>query len=298
MEDGGKLENCEMPFEARKFYNNSYYIYYTLKGDREKQYEFSQKSLKLLESNPHQIAENPYTYLSCLNNLLVVQLMMRKDEELPAYIEKMRTLAESLVGKKTQQFELMTFRYTVPLELEYYWARGEFQRAIKIIPSVEAGMKKFGKNITVRFRLFVSVIISRIYFGAGEYSTALRWLNTILNNSEIKIISRDDLYSFAKIFNLIIHYELGNRELVESAVRSTYRFLYKKERLFKTETFILNFIRKYSFVHNNEEMAAAFADLREQLLPLKEDTYEKNAFTPFDYVKWLEKKIDVLRKGG
>ena len=81
-----------------------------------------------------------------------------------------------------------------------------------------------------------------IYFGSGHYALAASSINKILNDTDENI--RQDIYAFARILNLIIHYELGNRELLEYIVKSTYRFLHRRNRLYKSEQLIVAFVQK------------------------------------------------------
>jgi hypothetical protein len=55
----------------------------------------------------------------------------------------------------------------------------------------------------------------------------------------------------------------------------------------------LNFIRKKMpdiFTPQDEE--AAFIELRKDFVELSEDPYEKKAFEYFDYISWLDSKIE------
>jgi len=42
---------------------------------------------------------------------------------------------------------------------------------------------------------------------------------------------------------------------------------------------------------------AAFRDLRDQLLPLQHNPYERRAFMYFDIISWLESKLEHRRVG-
>ena len=57
-------------------------------------------------------------------------------------------------------------------------------------------------------------------------------------------VERKDLQSLARILNLIIHYELGNTVLLDSLLRSTYRYLNKENRLSEIEKKFINFFKE------------------------------------------------------
>ena len=83
-------------------------------------------------------------------------------------------------------------------------------------------------------RLGLFYNLAYIHFGAKKYEAALDWINELLNDPDLK--TREDIHSFGQILNLFIHYELGNDKLLEYIVKSTYRFLLKRKRLFKVES--------------------------------------------------------------
>nr|MBA3705747.1 hypothetical protein [Bacteroidota bacterium] len=132
--------------------------------------------------------------------------------------------------------------------------------------------------------------IAYLFFGSGEYTKALFWLNKILNSSEID--ARQDILSFSRILNLIIHYELGNNDVLEYTVKSTYRFLYTRNRLYEFETILLNFIRKLPKSFKPVELIQSFSELRKELITLSENSFEKKALEYLDLISWLESKIN------
>jgi hypothetical protein len=54
--------------------------------------------------------------------------------------------------------------------------------------------------------------------GGNEMNKALFWLNKVLNDNEPTL--RQDIFTYARLFNLVVHYELGNFDLLEYIVRS------------------------------------------------------------------------------
>ena len=92
---------------------------------------------------------------------------------------------------------------------------------------------------------------------------------------------------------MILHFELGNTDILEYLVKSTYRFLYKRKHLYKFETSILNFIRKKLPKTNSEkELITIFKDLKTELGKITKDPFEKKALDYFDFISWLESKIE------
>ena len=96
---------------------------------------------------------------------------------------------------------------------------------------------------------------------------------------------------FSRILSLICHYELGHRDLIDYHVRSTYRYLAKRETLQQFHKFILSFLKNLGPNLTQEVIKQEFKHLLEQLAPLETNPYEKRAFIYFDIISWLEGKI-------
>ena len=93
---------------------------------------------------------------------------------------------------------------------------------------------------------------------------------------------------------MISHYELGNYELIDYYIRSTYRFLLKKEDLHQFQRRILAFIKKLDGYIRSDELDQSFKKLLEDLRVMEKDEFENRAFIYFDIISWLESKIQHI----
>jgi hypothetical protein len=90
---------------------------------------------------------------------------------------------------------------------------------------------------------------------------------------------------------LIAHYELGNAQLVEYQVKSVYRFLAKMEDTGLVQKEIFRFLRRIPRMRE-AEVRVEFIYLKEKLLKLESDPYERRPFLYLDIISWLESKIE------
>ena len=93
--------------------------------------------------------------------------------------------------------------------------------------------------------------------------------------------------------SLLVHYEMGKFDLLEYSVVSTYRYLLKRNRLYKVENIILDYIRKKApLIDSEKKQLEAFIDLKDALITAtKNDPFENRALEYFDLIAWLESKI-------
>ena len=103
-------------------------------------------------------------------------------------------------------------------------------------------MEEMGERLHKEHELEFHFALARVHFGGGEMNKALFWLNKVLNDNEPTL--RQDIFTYARLFNLVIHYELGNFDLLEYIVRSTQRFLSRRHRANQMEISLIEHIKK------------------------------------------------------
>ncbi|MBI2270878.1 MAG: hypothetical protein HYU69_11085 [Bacteroidetes bacterium] len=92
---------------------------------------------------------------------------------------------------------------------------------------------------------------------------------------------------------MIVQFELNDLDALPYTIRSTYRSLLKGERLYKFENAILQFLRKdLPKADHKSELIHAFKKLSGIIREISKDPFEKNAMGEFDFISWLESKIE------
>jgi hypothetical protein len=89
---------------------------------------------------------------------------------------------------------------------------------------------------------------------------------------------------------LISHYELGNDAILDSQVKSVYRFMSKMKRLSTVENEIFSFLR-LSLTMGRGEMRQGFLRLYKKLKLLENNNLESRSFIYLDVLSWLQSKI-------
>ena len=167
---------------------------------------------------------------------------------------------------------------------------GEFTSGTRIVRKLENELENFIPILDHHTVLIFYYKIACLYFGANNFKTAIKWLNKIINEREVAL--REDIHSFSRILRLISYFELGDEELIEYSIKSTYRFLLKKGTLQQYHNLILSFLKNAKHLSSKQKQIAAFSKLKNQMLELKTSRYEKRAFIYFDIISWLESRIE------
>lgn len=74
-------------------------------------------------------------------------------------------------------------------------------------------------------------------------------------------------------------------------VTDTKRFLRQEKKLFPLENAVMNGIRHLPDKINEREMLNALKKLKENLVAIRKNPFERNAMSSFDFVGWIEEKL-------
>ena len=287
-----KKGNAIGDFHSKRMYYNTMYWLYMQEVNPGKAYFFAKKALEQIESHPEIMNDEPRYYIGNLQNLFFSVLFLEKFDEALQITMKLKSLSENIKNNNEKEyFRFTLFWLSTRFELHVYDRKADFEAALSIVGKLERGMLEMKKKIEdVAGGISYITIIAQLYFSVNNFKKCQEWLNKILNNPGIE---RDDLFGFAKIIYLIVYYESGKEFYLESLVKSTYRYLLKKEKVYQFENVFMKFIRKiYSNSFKTSQLKKAFKELKEQFIELSKDTHEKIAFEYFDFIAWTESKIE------
>jgi hypothetical protein len=282
------LEKEPSGYEEKYFFHHNWMRYYHRTRDYKKCCYHQEQLIKHFESRPDMLVEYKTEYMFELNGLVVAHsqnLDLKKSKE---------ALAKLIQMQQWNLFppEKITLIDTTLIALSnimHGFFSINFEEVLQIAKQAEDLLKT--ENASSYHKAFLFLNLAKIYICTGDFEKALQWNNTILNEAPEN--KRDDFNVLAWIFNLIIHYELGNYDLLPSLIRSTYNFLEKRERLYKIENLILEFLRdRLPAINSRKELIILFKDLKSEFEKIIKDSFEAKAFEYFDFVIWLQSKIE------
>lgn len=250
-----------------------------------------QQVKQILDDNPALKRDLIKRYVRTIYNLIKIHIERKEFRSAFKLIASLREYAEN---DKQSSIDIQTriFRASYMAELDIFDKLGEYEEGLKTVKEIEDKLisleSKFNKEHLIAFYLKFSVI----YFGVGDFNKSLLWINKILNDNE-KLL-RQDLYAYARLINLIVHYELSNFDLIEYLIKSTQRFLNKKNRDFELEKAIIQYVRKLSKVSSAEKQEEIFRAFRTKLEELFEDPNNRILLKYFDFLSWVDSKIDSI----
>lgn len=275
-------------YEEKYFYHGLWRIYYRVNDNNKMLNYHAEKYVNYLESRPELLIENKRRYMAALNGLVIAFCLNKKNSAAKEAFDKLLRMQNwKLNGNEKNDLADHTILAFNNLLMESIQTNN-FIEGLSWAKQAENYIKN--NSVTISYRSILHYNLSILYFNTGNHNTALTWNELFLNENPEKY--NEDLYHFSKLLNLIIHFELQHNELVPDLVRSTYRFLYKNKKLFKTEDAILRFIRiRLPKANSPKELIHFFKLLKSELEEISKDPYEAKALELFDFISWLESKI-------
>ena len=244
-----------------------------------------QLAQKIMDEHELLKGDLPKRYIRTLHYIINCQIELRDLKSARANITKMRALAET-PGFTGFNMETQLFVASYLSELRLLDRSGEFSKAMKLVDDVIAGLEQGGNRIHKEYELEFYFALACVHFGAGQMNKALFWLNKVLNDNEPTL--RQDIFTYARLFNLVVHYELGNFDLLEYIVRSTQRFLNRHQRAYQLETMLIEHIRKLARATDPIIKKELFRSMHDQLVVLLKDQNEGLVLKYFDVLSWVE----------
>lgn len=255
-------------------------------------YQFFNRTKEILDNNPFIKVDVSQRYLMALIHLLRCYIDSEDYGKARDLINEIRSL-EGKKGFNSIDIAVRIFGNSYNQELVLLHKLGEFENSVKLIPKIEKERQKFEDKLSKEMEILLTYNSAYSYFGVGDYKKALQYLNIVLNDNEQNL--RQDIYSFSRIFNLVIHYELENYDFLEYVIKSTNRYLSKQERDYVIEITCIKYIRKLAKTNDSIGKLELFEEMEDEVKELLKDENERVILEYFDLPAWIHSKRERIK---
>ncbi len=291
------------PLRLTGFYEKLYYCqifcwYAFIRRDYLQYYRYSQKWVNLFDEFPGMLQTETVIYIKGMHNLMSSYFDMMQYRKLADTIKRFERFVQSKAVLQNENNRILAYQYLYTARINLYFLQGTFTKGLRLVPFLEDMLQQYGPYLDTHRVLVFYYKIACLYFGSGENGKAIDYLNRIINQ---KGDLRTDLQCYARLLNLIAHFELGNFELLEYLIKSVYRYMAKMENLSRVEEEMFIFLRR-SFRLGAHALRPEFEKLLAKLRKYEGNPVESRAFVYLDVISWLESKIsgvnvqDVIRE--
>lgn len=278
----------QLGFFEKVYYYQSHVWYNHMTLDFAQYYRYSLRWTECFLDHPNMMREDVVLYLKSLHNTLNALYMSNKSERFVNHFSQYLTYGDDHFKQmnKNEQSHYELFRYIHLLNGIFLSA--DYKAGSKYIAPLVKLLDDNPYSWDVNRIMIFYYKIACVYFGNDDYNQALLYLNKIIASPMANL--RVDIQCFARILTLISHYELGNEYLLPYQIKSVYRYLYKMDQVQFVIKEILNFIRRIPQM-DRRSVHKEFVNLRENLVEVQNDKYQKQPFLYLDIIAWLDSKI-------
>lgn len=277
------LKNIEQAksISAKSSFYFIYTIYFLSLQEKKKALNTIDKHLKIIEGNNQYFRNNLDQCLSALNNALYIHSENNDKIALFKTIDKIRKL-QTVHKIENTYFNRLIFETTYSMELDYYIKNNELKAAKNLVPDIIQELKKYSKyGWSLDRFLTMAFGISLVYFYDNNIEESHIWIDKILEyenkNSNLQILS------FAKILDLILHYQRHNKSLLLYRSKSVTRYLKKNNTLHEIDKGLIKMLHQLSDNKNPKKYVTIFLNLFAR---------SENSYTKMYYLHYI--KIEAL----
>ena len=285
------IEIDELNFYQKLNLYQSYVWFYHMAQDFLNYYKYAQKWVNLFDQYPAMKGPATVQYMKGLHNVLNALFMAGKRKQFRENIEKLLQFNEddALRLSVNERGQLQLFKYThginsIFMSAQYEYGANFVKDLVVTIDNMEHPWDPS------RIMVF-NYKIACIYFGNGDLDNTITFLNRVENATTPRL--KVDIQCFSRVLNLIAHYDLGNDILVSYKIKSVFRFLLKMGELEKVQKEIFRFIRRTPRM-DRSTIIEEFKKLKEKLVAIEDERFEKRPFLYLDIISWLDSKINKV----
>lgn len=261
------------------------------KGETEQEHGCISHILQLMEQHPKFKEVNLYEYVVFQSHALRLAKYVAP-EAYPKAFSDFLAMAEDM-GKGQVRLKALIYSLAYSTETVRLLDKGLFEEGIALIPKLQGILERYGKHISLSVQMTFKYKFAYFHYRNGDLTQGLSYINDLLNHYQEA--DRKDVFMYARILSLVIHFDLGNEVLVSYNGRSLRAFLKKREVLDGLEGILLDAIRQLSKAKSAAEKIGILAQVRKNLdTRLASHPKERGLLIYFDVWAWLEAKEKAL----
>lgn len=285
---GGTTTNLRLEVERLR----GLATYYFMTGMPDQARLINVQLLEWFEQHDKLLMLFPQTYISTFNNYLIDNLQLKNFDALEIGLQKLELLQQETPFKNISNITIQMAQQRFLLELNWIVTAGNFQKSHHLIPQLEVFLKKYGAAIHSHLRVTFYYLMAYCRFATADFNDALGHLNKILNTKE-QVVT--EIIEFARLLNILTHFELGNIELLESLISTTRRWLRNKRDLYQTEIAIFSHLKKWINAIDKKEQQQIWESLWTKMQDIKNEAKEQRVFNYFNVLAWVLAKKNGIK---
>jgi hypothetical protein len=276
-----QIHGGNIPVTAQLYATNTILYYHNVSGQLEQCYDYTQQLVRTFDAHPLIIESMQSSYISGLNNLILLQLYLGKLNEAEETIAKISTIRPFTIKDENSIF---VCRYNSKLELLLRTSR--FEEAFATTQQMQHDLVRYEDRIANRFTGHLHYWAFKACCYTEHRKEALWWLNRISTATPENPFP-PEVVNMSRLSELTLHCDLQNDDLLESLLTSAKRYLDKKSALFEPEQALIQCLSEYL---RDTASVTPFEKLYDTLNKFRNTVFEERLFTYFDFDLWARSR--------
>ncbi len=265
----------------------SYCWYAFIRQDFLMYYRYSRKWVDLFKNEPLMITVETGHYIKGMHNLLTANFNLRNFRNFDKYLTRFERFTFSKPAIQHDNFRMQAFVYLTSAKINQHLMKGTFGEGLKLVPEIQKGLEEFSMYIDRHRVLVIHYKMALMYFGNGDYEKSIDHLQIIINGP---VDMRIDLQCYARLLHLMAHFEMGNDAIIESLIKSVFRFMSRMENLTVVEQEMFKFLRNNVY-ESAEKLKPELKKLLNRIKQFEKNRFETRVFSYLDIISWVESKV-------
>ncbi len=275
-------------------FNRMNFNYYLLLNQPQKALPYIVSTLNILDENQHIVREGYLNQATVLHDyfmcLYVLSFKPAKEffdlSFLRAFIRKVEAAAR-LYTDEDRQVRLMNS--IMSIESSWTIFMGEYSLGLKLLLESRRKFNQIRSQTSPYVESAYNYYFMRLYFGLGEYSSALEWGNKLLSSEPIK--KNRPIMIFTRIVMLVTFFELGDYSYVQQQLKTISRYINRERYFPHYQSLVLQSLKVLSANKKNNSDTITLQALLKKFRDLRNSNIESASFLEFEFDWWLESKI-------
>ncbi|OEK04491.1 hypothetical protein [Roseivirga misakiensis] len=278
-----------LSFYEKLYYHQAHVWFNKITQNFPNAYKHAKAWVELFKADEDMAKKQPVLFIKGYRNLLAALFQLQYYTQFCIVLDEVEALSQDKQIVKDLNSEVLIFKFLYISKINKCFMEGQFEKGIDLIPEILEKLKLYEGKIDPERVLMFYYKFASLYFGNDNYRKTIFYLNQIVYFKDVKL--REDIHCFARILNLIAHFEDGQDFQLEYQIKSTFQFIGRMNDQQAVQREIIQFLRKTGKIKPSE-LKSEFIQLHSRLEKLNEDLYERRPFLYLDILSYLQSRIE------
>lgn len=248
------------------------------------------QALAIFDQNPLFKQAHPNLYAASLLNLRIAffdRINLTTNPILPEEVVSLNKLLAELSLPKPIAAQVFTYTMSISLTQIMYLKNHSSAEKYKKAALLQKQYEHLKDQIKHEGHQIYHANFVNFYFSEKNYPQAEHCINKLQDFKPL----RPDIASFARIWTLIIQYEIGNKQWALNQTMSARQYLRRNELLFESEKIILLFFESLLNAHTPQEQYNLFKKLQQDLAACWQSDPKNRVYGQPNLEVWIEEHV-------